>query len=521
MYNKDKKDTDDSIDLDYYLKIFQLLPYPIIIVDNHNKIIKLNDKAYKIFDNLYLQSTINKIVKKDTYIEESFKSSLLTTEGNKYFEIKVSSLTNKKGNIDGKIIALNDLEETILNEQYSNKYKVKLLDDVNHEIRTYINGIIGMTDLTLMTNLNSEQKENLNLVRSSTSKLLCVTSDIIDFFKMQYDEIKLENVEFNFRKFIGETIRAIGSEAIDKRVELKVNIDEDIPEILIGDPTRIKQVLENIINKFISSANKGHLILSIKKEYSNDKSIRIKFNIDNNSTALDRRDLNRILKSFQSIDSKDITKKHIETRLRSVISRELIAIMNGKIELGDTIDEEYIFSFSMLLEKGKKYSSVVHNDNNNMLTGLKVKRPLNILIVDDDKASQVIMNNLFKKNGHKCEVAGNGEEALKIVKEKEFDLIFMNIQMPILDGIQTTKIIRKLEGNNNRNKPIIAVTAHTLKSDREKFLSIGIDAYMSKPFSINELSKIVYNTVNSEKNSVHMVNKQNNIEDGALFLHLL
>lgn len=398
----------------------------------------------------------------------------------------------------------------------------KFLENISHEIRTYINGIIGMTDLTLMTNLNSEQKENLNLVKTSALKLLDITSDVLDFSKIQSKQMKLENIEFNFKEFVNEIRKTSIDKAIERRIDFKTNINDDIPEILMGDPLRIKQMIEYFIDSLIKYNSNGEISFNVEKDEITDKNISLKFKITSNFHGNEKNNANKLSKDINKTISKNYNKNYVEMGLRSIILKGLIEIMGGKIEVKNKKASDTSISFNIILEKARKYSSANATETKSKASSsIKVNKSLNILIVEDDKASQMVIYNLFKKNGHKCDIAENGQQALNMIEDKQYDLILMDIQMPILDGIQTTKMIRKLEENKESHVPIIALTAYALKGDKERFLSIGVDDYVAKPFNMNELLKTAYSMVKTEKTSIHIINKQNNMDEGALFLYPL
>lgn len=524
------------------LEIIEMLPFEVVLIDKYNKILNLNPKAFNTFGNIDVQSELDKVISQfneelmqveDGSKELSIETDMLTNSGPKYFKIKITIADDLPNGFEGRIITLNDITEyrveidNLKKEKESIETDIKtkndFLSNISHEIRTSVNGIIGMTDLTLMTNLKSEQKENLNLVKSSALNLLDMTNNILDFSKIQSGKMKIENVEFNFKELIDEAVRLSTIKALEYKLEFKAKIDESIPETLIGDPIRIKQVLDNIVDNSIKFTKYGTIALTIEKIESADKKTNIKISIKDTGIGIDKKDISKLFKGFSQIDNKDYTKKNLGTGLGLCICKGIIEMMDGKIEVKSRKDVGSVFSFNMILEKGKKYNNVnISDKKSKILPNGSMGRRLNILIAEDDKASQMVIYNLFKKNGHICDVANNGQEALNFLENKQYDLIFMDIQMPILDGVQTTKIIRKSEENNNKHTPIIALTAYALKEDKEKFLSAGMDNYISKPFNMNELLKVVYNTVKIDSNNnTYFINKQNNMDGESLFLYLL
>lgn len=520
----------------------QMLPFEVILIDKCNKIVDSNPKALNTFCNIDVQNELDKVIAQfneelmqveDGSKELSIETDMLTNNGPKYFKIKITIADCLQDGFEGRIITLNDITEYRVEidnlkkeKEYienDNNTKNDFLSNISHEIRTSVNGIIGMTDLTLMTNLKSEQKENLNLVKSSALNLLDMTNNILDFSKIQSGKIKIENIEFNFKELIDETVRLSTIKALEHKLEFKAKIGESIPDTLIGDPIRIKQVLDNLIDNSIKFTKYGTIVLTIEKIDSIDKKLNLKVSIKDTGIGIDRKDIPKLFRGFSQIDNKDYTKKNLGTGLGLCICKGIIELMGGRIEVRSRKDVGSVFSFNMTLEKGKKYNNINASDKKSkILANSSMGKRLNILIVEDDKASQMVIYNLFKKNGHICDIADNGQEALNLLENKQYDLVFMDIQMPILDGVQTTKIIRKSEESNNRHTPIIALTAYALKEDKERFLSAGMDNYISKPFNMNELLKVVYNTVKLDNsNNTYFINKQNNMDGESLFLYLL
>ncbi|AKN34220.1 histidine kinase [Clostridium carboxidivorans P7] len=391
--------------------------------------------------------------------------------------------------------------------------------NISHEIRTSINGIIGMTDLTIMTDLTLEQKENLKLVKSSALKLLDIVNSILDFSKINSGKMKVESVEFNFKELYNEIVRISTMKALDNKLEFKSKMDDAIPEILIGDPIKLKQILDNLIDNAIKFTKYGTVSLIIEKGETIDKKVNLKFYVKDTGIGIDKKDIGKLFTNFSQIENKTYTKKPTGTGLGLCICKGLVELMNGKIEVKSRKDVGTLFSFNLFLQKCGKSTIINIDDRKDKVK--RINKKLNILIVEDDKASQIVMYNLFKKYGHICDIANNGQEALNVLKTKQYDLILMDIQMPIMDGVQATKFIRKSEEGNDKHIPIIALTAYALKGDKEHFLGLGMDEYISKPFNVEELLQTVYKIVKKDESDLNIVNRQNNIDREALFLYLL
>lgn len=519
-----------------YMKIYESLPCGVILLDENDKIIELNSKALNIFHDLdleyYLQRIMDKVsqnlLKSDENdVEKKCEYEIITEDYTKYLEVTVNYI--KDIEIAKKIIFIQDVTnyKLSINKLKDEKKVIEsnsinegiFLANISHEIRTSINGIIGMTDLTIMTDLTLEQKENLKLVKSSALKLLDIVNSILDFSKINSGKMKVESVEFNFKELYNEIVRISTMKALDNKLEFKSKIDDAIPEILIGDPIKLKQILDNLIDNAIKFTKYGTVSLIIEKGETIDKKVNLKFYVKDTGIGIDKKDIGKLFTNFSQIENKTYTKKPTGTGLGLCICKGLVELMNGKIEVKSRKDVGTLFSFNLFLQKCGK-STIINIDYRKDKVK-RINKKLNILIVEDDKASQIVMYNLFKKYGHICDIANNGQEALNVLKTKQYDLILMDIQMPIMDGVQATQFIRKSEEGNNKHIPIIALTAYALKGDKEHFLGLGMDEYISKPFNVEELLQTVYKIVKKDESDLNIVNRQNNIDREALFLYLL
>ncbi|WPC41893.1 ATP-binding protein [Clostridium sp. JS66] len=519
-----------------YMKIYESLPCGVILLDENDKIIELNSKALNIFHDLDLEYHLQRIMDKvnqnllksdENDVEKKCEYEIITEDYTKYLEVTVNYI--KDIEIAKKIIFIQDVTSYNLsiNKLKDEKKIIEsnsinegiFLANISHEIRTSINGIIGMTDLTIMTDLTLEQKENLKLVKSSALKLLDIVNSILDFSKINSGKMKVESVEFNFKELYNEIVRISTMKALDNKLEFKSKIDDAIPEILIGDPIKLKQILDNLIDNAIKFTKYGTVSLIIQKGETIDKKVNLKFHVKDTGIGIDKKDIGKLFTSFSQIENKTYTKKPTGTGLGLCICKGLVELMNGKIEVKSRKDVGTLFSFNLFLQKCGKSTIINIDDRKDKVK--RINKKLNILIVEDDKASQIVMYNLFKKYGHICDITNNGQEALNVLKTKQYDLILMDIQMPIMDGVQATKFIRKSEEGNDKHIPIIALTAYALKGDKEHFLGLGMDEYISKPFNVEELLQTVYKIVKKDESDLNIVNRQNNIDREALFLYLL
>ncbi|HUS86797.1 MAG TPA: ATP-binding protein [Bacteroidales bacterium] len=393
------------------------------------------------------------------------------------------------------LVASNEkLAESIGKAIAATNAKSLFLANMSHEIRTPMNGIIGMTDILKESGLNDEQIDYLNIIEISGNNLLAIINDILDFSKIESGQIELENIEFNFRKVIDEVSRLLGDKAHRKGIYLKTIIDEQIPEIIFGDPVRIKQVLFNLVNNGIKFTTNGGVSLSVSLSDSDQLSIALMFKVTDTGIGISEKGMTKLFKSFSQTDI-STTREYGGTGLGLAISKRLVDLMQGKIGVESEVGRgsTFWFSASFKADISIKQESVPKSDTK----GAPKTNKLSVLLAEDNVINLKVTSLILIRLGHDIEVAENGKIAIEKFAGKRFDVILMDIQMPLMDGIEATREIRMIESKNKTNTriPIIAVTANAISGDRDRFLEAGMDNYISKPFKPDELEGILQSTV--------------------------
>ncbi len=368
------------------------------------------------------------------------------------------------------------------------KIKSQFLATISHEIRTPMNGVIVMTDLLSKTKLDNEQKEYVDTIKSGGEILLSLINDILDFSKIESGKLKLENQVCNLKLCLEEIINNFSASAKEKKLTLNTSIDEKIPEYIVTDPSRIKQVLSNLISNAIKYTDEGNIEVSMKKLSEKNDTIEIQFCVKDTGIGISKEATPQLFQPFTQLDSSS-TRKYGGTGLGLIISKHLVEMMKGKIKVESELGKGSSFIFTIIGKKDNE-NHKLDFEKKPLNFNLANEIPLKILLVEDNLINQKVTVRLMKRFGYNIDVVSNGEEAINTIKKNYYDIIFMDIQMPILDGIEATKRIIKMFPKE-KCPIIIAMTAAVMKGDKEKCLKAGMKDYIPKPV----LPEVVQNAI--------------------------
>ncbi len=375
----------------------------------------------------------------------------------------------------------------------ADKHKSTFLANMSHEIRTPLNGILGMTQILSETKLAGKQQEYVDLITASGNSLLGIINDILDFSKIESGQIELEEIDFDLNVRLDEIYKLMNLKASEKNLKLIFKVADDIPQYVKGDPLRLKQIIINLVNNAIKFTEKGSVSLDVSLMKKDSKQAKIMFKIIDTGTGISEKAQKKLFKEFSQADA-SISRKHGGSGLGLSISKNLAKMMGGDIGVISKIGKGSTFWFTVVFEIGTKKSVEAGSGRKKSIDEEKLRK-LRILLAEDNLINQRVATVNLNKMGHKVDVAENGKEAVDMFRDNLYDVVLMDIMMPVMDGIEATKQIKSIQGDQAIKKgiPVIAMTANALKGDRERLIAQGMDGYICKPFKTEELRQELVN----------------------------
>jgi signal transduction histidine kinase/CheY-like chemotaxis protein len=368
----------------------------------------------------------------------------------------------------------------------ASKARAEFLSTVSHELRTPLNAINGISHILLEDKPKASQIEYLKSLKFSGNYLLTYINEILEINRIESDNIEIENISFNLRELLNNIQNSLKEQASQNNNDFKLNIDDDVPEILIGDPTKLSQIFINLINNALKFTQNGFITVNTKLINKDGNICRIKFEVHDTGIGIPKDKQESIFESF-SQGSVEINRKYGGTGLGLTIVKRLVLLMKGKISVNSEIGVGSTFTFNLSFKIGEK---IIASTINNIIDE-KIFVGKNILLVEDNKINQMITKKFLEKKKMRCEICETGEDAINKMQSNNYDLVLMDVHLPGINGTIATAEIRKF----NTNTPIIALTAISLNENREMLLSYGMNDVITKPFNPDNFYKVIENNL--------------------------
>ena len=491
----------------------------VVALDNDDHVVEINQAAERMFgvfaDQVVGQPAKVAFAKHPRVVDwimtesETRRQGVLSVEGTRRrYDIRISVLYDRMRRA-GRLITFHDITKLAEAEhemqrameaaEAASHFKSEFLANMSHEIRTPMNAIVGMTDLALEGHLDPEQREYLEIVKSSADSLLAIINDILDFSKIEVGRLGLDEVPFALTKLLEETMKMLAVKAAEKELQLSCDVAASVPDGVIGDPLRLRQILINLVGNAIKFTDEGEVRVEVELRDGPPlvgDEVRLRFSVSDTGIGIDPAKRQLIFESFAQADT-STTRVFGGTGLGLTIASHLIGLMGGEIDLESEVGEGSVFRFTTVLD----VASPAQLDAAPLLpppaigaslqpaVPKRIDEPterasagaLRVLVADDNPVNQRMTALLLKGKGHAVTVVADGRDAVEELADSEYDIVLMDVQMPNMDGIEATQAIRSGEKWTGRHIPIIALTAHAMKGDRERFLAAGMDEYVSKP----------------------------------------
>jgi PAS domain S-box-containing protein len=434
--------------------------------------------------------------------DESIEFRFLCKDGSyRYLEFNSINLKHKDG-VEGLILDCRDITqrkkdaEELLRAQ---KAKEQFLANMSHEIRTPINGISGMINLLSETTSEEERQQYLNAIKNSTESLKVIINDILDLSVIESGKLRFEIIGFNIKYQLSAVLDTFLYTSKEKGIDLNYLIAPEVPSVLLGDPSRLNQILINLIGNAIKFTHVGEIKINVSLDKENGRFSYVKFQVSDTGVGIPDDKILHIFDSFTQADA-SVTRRYGGTGLGLTIVKQIVELQNGTINVESKENQGTIFTFIIPYETGQTKDLIHPHKSSEFKEIVKHSfKNLKILLVEDNDINRLYATNILKKWDCIVEGAENGYIGVEKLKNADYDIVLMDVQMPIMDGYEATRKIRQSLDSTKREIPIIALTANAIKGDNEKCFQVGMNDYLSKPFHPEALYKVISKHVNKNQ----------------------